>query len=61
MGKIEKANLMILAEWIRVRYRNLPIGDFEIPIRDENGSLVSDPIVKLYGLSAEWTRLRVGR
>jgi hypothetical protein len=59
MGKIEKDNLVILAEWIGVRYRNLPIGDFEIPIRDENGRLVSDPIVKPFGLSADWTRLRI--
>jgi hypothetical protein len=58
MGKIEKDNVRILIEWIGSHFRALPIEDCEIPIRDENGSLVSDPIAKSLSLPGDWTRIR---
>jgi hypothetical protein len=37
-------NFMLLAEWIRVRFRAVPSGSREVVLRDVDGAIVSDPV-----------------
>jgi hypothetical protein len=45
MGEIERRNIQLLAEWIGIRYHDLPRGSGIAPLRDVNGELISDPIL----------------
>ncbi len=46
LGEIERRNIQLLAEWIGIRYHDLPRGSGIAPLREVNGELISDPILR---------------
>lgn len=55
MNEIESKNVQLLAEWIRIRYHDLPWGNRDAPIRDVRGALVSEPILRTQDVPPGWT------
>jgi hypothetical protein len=59
LGEIERRNIDLLAEWIGVRYRDLPRGGGIAPLRDVDGRLVSDPLLRsITDLPDHWRPVR---
>ncbi|HVR83397.1 MAG TPA: hypothetical protein VMU54_03740, partial [Planctomycetota bacterium] len=61
LGGIEAKNVSLLAEWVRVRYRDLPIGTKLVVLSDAEGQLKGDVVDTPPGKWPQWIDLTLPR
>ncbi|HEV3026919.1 MAG TPA: hypothetical protein VG457_05060 [Planctomycetota bacterium] len=61
LGGIEAKNVSLLAEWMRVRYRDLPIGTKVVILSDAEGRLKGDVVDTPPGKWPQWIDLTIPR
>ena len=61
LGNIETKNVALLAEWMKVRYRGLPVGTKVVILSDSNGKLTGEVVDQPPGKWPEWIDLTLPR